>query len=190
MRSLRLVATLSLLFASVGCSVGDGDTSSSSPPKLPAPPPGSSPAGPAPGPATGPAARATEFRNVRIFDGHSDHLSTPSNVLVEGNRIARISTDPLPTEPGAAVTVIDGGGRTLMPGLIDNHWHTMFVRPSPAQAMASGVGYGNLVAGAEAHDTLLRGFTTVRDLGGPSFDLKRAIDEDVIPGLGSFRRVP
>src|SRR5262249_35209733 len=44
------------------------------------------------------------------------------------------------------------------------------------------VGYGNLVAGAEATDTLLRGFTTVRDVGGPVFELKRAIDEGVVVG--------
>jgi imidazolonepropionase-like amidohydrolase len=44
------------------------------------------------------------------------------------------------------------------------------------------VGYGNLVAGAEATDTLMRGFTTVRDVGGPVFGLKRAIDEGVVVG--------
>ncbi|MET0452625.1 MAG: amidohydrolase family protein [Mycobacterium sp.] len=128
--------------------------------------------------------RSTEFRNVRIFDGHSDQLSAPSNVRVKGNRIERISTEPLPAD--GTTTVIDGGGRTLMPGLIDNHWHTMFVRPSPAEAMASDPGYVNLVAGAEAGDTLMRGFTTVRDLGGPSFDLKRAIDGGVIDGPRIF----
>ncbi|WP_081809304.1 amidohydrolase family protein [Mycobacterium sp. URHB0044] len=181
MRNLRLVATLVFVFATFGCTAGDGDTSSSrsEPPEQP---PETSPAVP----ATGPEARATEFRNVRVFDGHSDHLSAPSNVLVRGNRIARISTDPLPTEPGEAITVIDGGGRTLMPGLIDNHWHTMFVRPSPAQVMSSDPGYVNLLAGAEAQDTLLRGFTTVRDLGGPSFGLKQAIDEGVIDGPRIF----
>ena len=78
--------------------------------------------------------------------------------------------------------LIDGGGRTLMPGLIDMHWHTMLVRPTPAQLLARDVGYANLVAGAEATDTLMRGFTTVRDLGGPSFGLKRAIDEGVVAG--------
>ena len=64
-----------------------------------------------------------------------------------------------------------------MPGLIDNHWHTMLVRPTPAELLENDLGYTNSVAGAEARDTLMRGFTTVRDLGGPSFGLKRAIDE-------------
>ena len=68
-----------------------------------------------------------------------------------------------------------------MPGLIDNHWHAMLIRVTPAESMGD-VGYNNLVAGAEATDTLMRGFTTVRDLGGPTFGLKRAIDEGVLPG--------
>ena len=69
-----------------------------------------------------------------------------------------------------------------MPGLIDNHWHTMLVRPLPAQAIDGDVGYLNLLGGAEAQATLMRGFTTVRDLGGPSFGLKRAIDEGLVAG--------
>lgn len=69
-----------------------------------------------------------------------------------------------------------------MPGLIDAHWHAMLVRPTPAALLADDVGYLNLVSGAEAVDTLLRGFTTVRDVGGPSFGLKRAIDEGLIAG--------
>jgi imidazolonepropionase-like amidohydrolase len=69
-----------------------------------------------------------------------------------------------------------------MPGLIDMHWHTMLVRPSPAAALTDDAGYSNLVAGVEATATLMRGFTTVRDLGGPSFGLKRAIDEGLVVG--------
>jgi imidazolonepropionase-like amidohydrolase len=64
-----------------------------------------------------------------------------------------------------------------MPGLTDMHWHTMMVRSTPAQLLTNDVGYTNLLAGAEAKATLMRGFTTIRDLGGPSFGLKRAIDE-------------
>ena len=64
----------------------------------------------------------------------------------------------------------------MTPGLIDNHWHTMLARPSPREAIEGDLGYTNLLAGAEAQATLMRGFTAVRDLGGPSFGLKRAID--------------
>ena len=72
-------------------------------------------------------ASATLFQNVRIFDGRGASLSAPSNVLIKGRIIERISTEPIAAEPG--VTVIAGNGRTLMPGLIDAHWHAMLIRP-------------------------------------------------------------
>ncbi len=129
---------------------------------------------------------ATVLQNVRIFDGKSDRVSGPSNVLVRGNRIERISSTPIPTDRLEGAVVIDGGGRTLMPGLIDAHWHAMLVRPTPAAALAADIGYTNLLAGAEATDTLMRGFTTVRDMGGPAFGLKRAIDEGLVAGPRIF----
>ena len=123
------------------------------------------------------------FENVRIFDGKSSALSgSGMNVLVRGNTIDRISKDPLPVDRSASTRIIAGGGRTLMPGLIDMHWHAILVRPTVATLLTADVGYLNLLAGAEAADTLMRGFTTVRDVGGPAFGLKRAIDEGVIPG--------
>ena len=118
------------------------------------------------------------FENVQIFDGKSAALSAPSNVLVKGNVIERISTAPIAV---AGALRIAGNGRTLMPGLIDNHWHAMLARTTPAQAFGD-VGFNNLVAGDEATDTLMRGFTTVRDVGGPVFGLKRAIDEGIVKG--------
>jgi imidazolonepropionase-like amidohydrolase len=124
----------------------------------------------------------TLFQNVRIFDGKSAALSAPSNVLVRGNKIETISTQPIAVDRRADTRLIDGGGRTLMPGLIDAHWHAMLIRPSPAEATMGDVGFNNLVAGDEAADTLMRGFTTVRDVGGPVFGLKRAIDEGVVRG--------
>ncbi len=122
------------------------------------------------------------FEDVRIFDGKSDTLSGKMNVLVRGNVIEKISKDPIPTDLYANTKIITGGGRTLMPGLIDAHWHTMLVRPTVAALLVADVGYLNLMAGAEATDTLMRGFTTVRDVGGPSFGLKRAIDEGIVAG--------
>ena len=108
-------------------------------------------------------------------------MSEPTNVLVWGKLIDRISRTPIPVDRGATTTIVDGGGRTLMPGLIDNHWHAMLARTTPAQAFGD-VGFNNLVAGDEATDTLMRGFTTVRDVGGPVFGLKRAIDEGIVKG--------
>lgn len=124
---------------------------------------------------------ATLFRDVRIFDGKSEDLSGPSNVLVEGNVIAAISEDAIETGD-AEVTIIEGDGRVLMPGLIDAHWHTMLIRNNPAQAINGDLGYNNIAAADEASDTLMRGFTTVRDVGGPSFGLKQAIDEGLVEG--------
>ena len=103
-------------------------------------------------------------------------------MLVRGKRIEKISATPIATDRRADTVLIDGGGRTLMPGLIDMHWHTMMVRPTPAALMTDDAGYTNIVAGDEATDTLMRGFTAVRDMGGPAFGLKRAIDEGLVPG--------
>jgi imidazolonepropionase-like amidohydrolase len=130
-------------------------------------------------PASGPV---TVFQNVRIFDGKGGALSAPSHVVVRGSKIEKISTTPLPIDRRADTVLIDGGGRTLMPGLIDMHWHAMMVRPTPAELLTGDIGHLNLVAGAEATDTLMRGFTTVRDVGGPVFGLKQAIDEGVVTG--------
>lgn len=124
----------------------------------------------------------TVFENVRIFDGSHPSLSAPSNVLVRGNIIEKISTNPIPTDRRADTRIIAGGGRVLMPGLIDAHWHAMMVRPTPAQLLSNDIGYSTLMAGAEATATLMRGFTSVRDMGGPAFALKRAIDDDLLPG--------
>jgi imidazolonepropionase-like amidohydrolase len=124
----------------------------------------------------------TLFENVRIFDGKSDTLSAGMNVLVRGSTIDKITKNPIPTDLSPNTKIIVGDGRTLMPGLIDMHWHTMLVRPTPAVLLAADIGYLNLMAGAEATDTLMRGFTTVRDLGGPAFGLKRAIDQGIVPG--------
>jgi imidazolonepropionase-like amidohydrolase len=137
-------------------------------------------------PSTPSGGAVTLFQNVQIFDGKSSTLSGPRNVLVRGSQIERISTGPIPTDRSATTLLIDGGGRTLMPGLIDMHWHTMMVRPTPAALLAGDIGHLNLVAGAEATATLMRGFTTVRDMGGPSFGLKRAIDEGTVAGPRIF----
>jgi imidazolonepropionase-like amidohydrolase len=122
------------------------------------------------------------FENVRIFDGTHPQLSASSSVLIRGNVIEKISTGSIPTDRSADTKIIAGGGRVLMPGLIDAHWHATMVRATPAQLLSSDLGYTTLLAGAEATATLMRGFTSIRDMGGPAFALKRAIDEGVLPG--------
>jgi imidazolonepropionase-like amidohydrolase len=130
--------------------------------------------------ATASASGSTLFQDVRIFDGRSAALSPPSNVLVKGNIIERISSEPIPVGPN--VTVIAAKGRTLMPGLIDAHWHAFMASVPQPVLMTADPNYLQLLAARQAEATLMRGFTTVRDLGGPVFGLKRAIDEGVIVG--------
>jgi len=129
-------------------------------------------------PPTAPDSRIL-FENVRVFDGLSGDLSPASSVLVHGNVIEKVSRDKIAAD---GARVIDGGGRTMMPGLIDMHWHSMFVGVPIAVAMTQDPTYLNIVAGVEARKTLMRGFTTVRDLGGSAFSLKLAVDQGVIPG--------
>jgi imidazolonepropionase-like amidohydrolase len=127
-------------------------------------------------------APVTLFRNVRIFDGKGGPLSGPANVLVEGNRIARLSSGAIDLAKYPNASVIEGQGRVLMPGLIDTHWHAMMAGVTEQVGLTADIGYLTLVAGREAEATLLRGFTSVRDMGGPTFSLKRAIDQGIILG--------
>jgi imidazolonepropionase-like amidohydrolase len=101
-------------------------------------------------------------------------------VLVDGRTIKAV--EPVGTPLPDGTQVIDCGGRTLMPGLIDAHWHTMMAA-LPIQALLTAeIGFINLAAAEQAEATLMRGFTTVRDLAGPSFSLKRAIDVGMVAG--------
>jgi len=124
------------------------------------------------------------FENVRVFDGKSDRLSGPAHVLVEGNRIARISTTPIQVPGNAPVTRIAGRGATLMPGLIDMHVHLTFGAMTMGQLMNPGLTGKAIdsIAGQEARKMLLRGFTSVRDVGGPVFGLKAGIDAGKFTG--------
>ena len=131
---------------------------------------------PAP-PASG---EATLFTDVRIFDGTSPSLSPPSNVRVRGGAIARIAREPI--SEAAGVRTIAGRARVLMPGLIDAHWHAFMAGTPQTLLMTGDLSYLTLLAAREATATLMRGFTTIRDLGGPVFGLKLAIDRGVIAG--------
>ena len=125
---------------------------------------------------------AVLFENVRIFDGTADRLTGPSNVLVVGNIIKTISPAPIMAPEGASVTRLHGGGRTLMPGLIDAHTHIMFSTLPQVALLTSDVGFVNVAAVRAANDMLMRGFTSIRDLGGPVFGLKRGIDAGLVTG--------
>jgi len=120
------------------------------------------------------------FENFQLFDGKSQALRGGLRLLVEGNRIKSVATGELTPPEGAQM--IKCGGRVMMPGLIDAHWHTIFAALPVATLFSADIGYIFFAASAEAERTLMRGFTTVRDLGGPSFALKQAIDEGLVTG--------
>jgi imidazolonepropionase-like amidohydrolase len=120
------------------------------------------------------------FGNFLLFDGKSDVLRGGRRLLVEGNRIKQVAGGDLTAPDGAQM--IDCGGRVIMPGLIDAHWHSIFAALPVSALFSADIGYIFLAASAEAERTLMRGFTTVRDLGGPSFALKQAIDDGLTTG--------
>lgn len=139
--------------------------------------------GPAPtAPVASPPATGLLIENVRVFNGTDERLSPPSHVLVVGNLVRTISASPIAPPANLALTRIDGGGRTLMPGLIDAHTHLMFATISPQVALLGDFGFVQIAAARAAQDMLMRGFTSVRDLGGPVFGLKAAIDAGITPG--------
>ena len=117
----------------------------------------------------------TLFTNVNVFDGVNETLMENASVLVEGNLITAVSTEPI---EAANAVIIDGGGRTLMPGLIESHVHLNM------QHMVGG--YDTFehrdwqeigaMAAFTAQSILMDGFTTVRDVGALQTGLRRAID--------------
>jgi imidazolonepropionase-like amidohydrolase len=118
--------------------------------------------------------KAVLFKNVNVFNGLDDKLIADVNVLVEGGVIKTISQDPI--ETGGDGIVIDGGDRTLMPGLIDAHVHLAIAANFGQIESDFTAGDLHLNAAVAARHTFLDGFTSVRDVGGPVFGLKRAID--------------
>lgn len=133
---------------------------------------GSSPAAAAPQPVT--------FTNFRLFDGKSAALRDGMFLVVEGSRISQLGQGQPPA--ASANRTIDCGGKVIMPGLIEMHWHAMLASLPIQTILQADLGLVYLAASAEAQRTLLRGFTTIRDVGGPAFALKQAIDAGMIPG--------
>lgn len=111
--------------------------------------------------------------SVNVVDRLNKALIQNASVVTNGNLIAQNTTEEVAVAGGR---VIDGGGRTMIPGLTDSHWH-MSLAELPQTAALFGdsfeVGARTVIA---AERTLMRGFTTVRDLGGNSFAVHKMID--------------
>jgi len=131
--------------------------------------------------------------NARIFDGRELLSGSDYRLRVRDGRIAAVERGSSPADPTAAIaptsspapTLIDAGGRLVMPGLIDAHVHPSIPLGFTALREADPNYVANRAA-IEARGILLRGFTSIRDMGGPSFGLKQAIDESLIEGPRIF----
>jgi imidazolonepropionase-like amidohydrolase len=122
------------------------------------------------------------FKNVNIFDGWTDGLVMGQDILVEGNLIKQIGKD---IEAPDAI-VIKGDGRTLMPGLIDGHAHVMINAHFDTVEKNMDLTDISYRVTRVAERFLLDGFTSVRDMGGPAFGLRRNIDAGIIIGPRFF----
>ncbi len=129
----------------------------------------------------------TLFLNVDVFDGVSETLIENANVVVTENMITAVSVEPLAV---AADRVIDGGGRTLMPGLIDMHWHSAYANIPMQLGLTTDLAYHLLIGAKGNTKALLRGFTTVRDVGGNVFSLATLTDLGVYDGPRIFPSGP
>jgi imidazolonepropionase-like amidohydrolase len=119
------------------------------------------------------------IKNVQIFDGVSGQLFA-GHVLIEGRTIAAVDTSPIAAGPETAT--IDGAGRVLMPGMTDAHVHLVGMANTMADLIMATQTQLAAATLARAKDTLLRGFTTVRDMAGDTVGIKKVIDAE--PALG------
>jgi len=108
---------------------------------------------------------STLFRDAAVFDGVHDSLRPGMNVLVQGNTITAVSSGDI--DIPSRTHVVDLDGRTLMPGLIDAHFHAALseeTSSAPAEVIRSSLSRA-----------LTFGFTTLRDAGGASPSLRLPI---------------
>ncbi|QFT12070.1 amidohydrolase family protein [Vibrio sp. THAF190c] len=123
----------------------------------------------------------TLFENVDVFNGTENKLYEDHFVLVEGNKIASISAMAIKVRDDAVI--IDGTGKTLTPGFIENHAHLMLMGPSLPTMESNTTWEDFAIHGTRmAEMYLMQGFTTVRDAGGANGGLRRAIDSGQIVG--------
>src|SRR5438552_2742248 len=125
----------------------------------------------------------TLFRNFRMLDPERDELLGGCEILVEGETIREVSERPIRASDAA---VVDCGGRTLMPGLIDCHAHVVLSEVFIRQLENVPLTLMTARAVVALKAMLERGFTTVRDTGGADWGLKAAVDQGLIEGPRLF----
>lgn len=119
----------------------------------------------------------TLLTNARLFDGVRAECHEGLQVLIEGDEIREVSDRPIQM---SGAQVIDVAGRTLMPGLIDAHFHAYFSDVNWQKVDAAGEAYRAAYAVRKLGHALDCGFTTVRDIGGGDYGLWRAIEDGLI----------
>ncbi len=123
------------------------------------------------------------FRNVKLLDPAQDELLGGHEVLVEGEVIREVSDRAI--QAGGA-TVIDGGGRTLMPGLIDCHVHVFLSELNIRNLEHVPLTLMTAWAAELMRGMIDRGFTTVRDTGGADWGIKTAVERGLLAGPRLF----
>ena len=118
----------------------------------------------------------TLFRDVHVLDVRAGQLLEDHHVLVENGVVREVADRPLRSD---SARVIEGNGRTLMPGLIDCHVHVTFSRTNLGLLASDANATLAYRALPILRDMLRRGFTTVRDAGGADFALKAALEDGV-----------
>ena len=134
--------------------------------------------------------RVIVLRPARVFDGTSADTKTGIVVLVRGDQIAAVGTPAQINAPKDA-EVVELPNLTLLPGLIEAHSHVLLHPYNETswddQVLREPLGMRVARATVSLRNTLMAGFTTIRDLGteGAGYadvGLKQAIERDVIPG--------
>jgi imidazolonepropionase-like amidohydrolase len=124
------------------------------------------------------------FRDARVFDGWSEQLRDGCDILVADGVVREISDTPLAVTGGA--DVVDCGGRTLMPGLIDAHVHVYAAGVNLTRVVRWPATYTAHFAARFLRASLDRGFTTVRDVGGGDVGLASALRDGLLEGPRLF----
>ncbi|MEZ5667182.1 MAG: amidohydrolase family protein [Alphaproteobacteria bacterium] len=123
------------------------------------------------------------FKNAALFDGTTPHLRPGCHVAVEGDRIVEVSDTPIATPVDRTV---DLAGKTLMPGLIDAHFHAIAVDPDIRRIEHMAPSMLAIKAAGLLEDALMRGFTTIRDAAGADYGLAKSVESGLIKGPRLF----
>jgi imidazolonepropionase-like amidohydrolase len=126
-----------------------------------------------------PESQSILFQNANVFNGTDQEIKHGVDVLVEDGMIKTIGSGLVAPE---GARKINASGHTMIPGLIDAHWHTTYCCAAQSTVITGDSSEVAIRGAIGAEEMLLRGFTTVRDVGGNTFSIKKLIDAGEIVG--------